>query len=221
MSTMNGDKIQDGEPLANYPDGFGRLDWILEQAIPHARKMLLVCLHSPADIKTGQCFPSIATLARRSGLSRGTVKTGIQWLKAHDYLTIQYRFNTKGDQTTSLYSLTKPGTQAHAPDNAVLETVGVGQLLTGGRSVVEGGVGQPLTPESLTVTPQEIPQGIPQGMHKARASSSHSLNGSTCRRCGGPFTEDWLMGELGSGWHTACPDDAKSCPRIASLDARR
>ena len=108
-ASPNGDKIQDGEPLANFENAFGRLKWLLARAIPHAYKMLFVCLLSHADIKTGQCFPSIATLAAEGGLSRPTVKRAIKWLEAHNYLTIQQRFTTNGDRATSLYTLLMPG----------------------------------------------------------------------------------------------------------------
>ena len=97
-----------GEPLANFENAFDRLKWILAQAIPHTYKMLFVCLLSHADIYTGECYPSIKTLAGEGGLSRATVYSGLKWLKAHGYLTMEHRFNTKGIQTSSRYTLRIP-----------------------------------------------------------------------------------------------------------------
>ena len=94
-----------GERLANFENAFERLTWIMDQSdIPGTKKLILVCLMSYADIRTGECFPSIATLARVSGFSRTTINVGLKWLEANGYLSIEAHGKPKGDKDTSLYA---------------------------------------------------------------------------------------------------------------------
>src|SRR6516162_100054 len=71
--------------------------------------------------KTGDCFPSYGTIARKIGIDRGTVIRYVKKLKALGLLSPQLRFKEDGSPTSNQYNFDKgSGTKQPpvvAPDN--------------------------------------------------------------------------------------------------------
>ena len=62
--------------------------------------------------KTGECFPSYKTIARKLGIDRGTVIRYVKKLKALNVLSPQLRFKEDGSPTSNQYNFDKGGQQA-------------------------------------------------------------------------------------------------------------
>jgi hypothetical protein len=71
--------------------------------------------------KTGDCFPSYATIARKLGIDRGTVIRYVKKLKELGYISPQLRFKEDGSPTSNQFNFDKGnGTKQPpvvAPDN--------------------------------------------------------------------------------------------------------
>ena len=71
--------------------------------------------------KTGDCFPSYGTIARKIGIDRGTVIRYVKKLKALGLLSPQLRFKEDGSPTSNQYNFDKGGGTKQppvvAPDN--------------------------------------------------------------------------------------------------------
>ena len=196
------------EPLANFSNAFERLTWIREQKdIPGPSKAVLVWLMSYANIETGQCFPSIATLARASGFSPKTVHRSIKWLEAQGYVSIEARRSPFGDKDTSIYTLIKLGGVGSESPYLGSESPYLGSESPRGRVRESLGVGSESPIEYITGMHHEIHQGIPQGTHKAQHTKTRSSDDLFCPSCGEPITADRPAGE--HGWCRNCLDDAK------------
>jgi hypothetical protein len=57
--------------------------------------------------KTGDCFPSYGTIARKIGIDRGTVIRYVKKLKALGLLSAQLRFKEDGSPTSNQYNFDK------------------------------------------------------------------------------------------------------------------
>lgn len=66
-----------------------------------------------ADRTTGQCWPSIATIGNKLGLSKNSVKKHLQHLSALGLISISPRANAEGSHTSHLYTVHDP-TQTEA-----------------------------------------------------------------------------------------------------------
>jgi hypothetical protein len=100
-----------------------------------------------ADRTTGQCWPSVATIARLLRLSKNCVKKYLHLLARRGLITIAPRYTADGDHTSNLYTVHDP-TQR----DAVLRR----QRQRGRASAGEGGA-----PDALP--PQENAHLVPQG----------------------------------------------------------
>jgi hypothetical protein len=65
--------------------------WELE--IPSTEKMVLMCLCDHAS-DTGACWPSVATIARKTSKSERTVQAALRWLEREEYFTRDCRNGT-------------------------------------------------------------------------------------------------------------------------------
>lgn len=52
-------------------------------------KFILLCLADYADNKTGECYPSLTTIAKKTGFGIRTVKYKIQKLESFGYIKIK------------------------------------------------------------------------------------------------------------------------------------
>lgn len=66
-----------------------------------------------ADRTTGQCWPSVATIAKKLGISKNCVKKHLHHLEALGLIRIANRSAADGQQTSHLYTVHDP-TQAEA-----------------------------------------------------------------------------------------------------------
>src|SRR6185295_12173612 len=58
------------------------IDWALKQALAAVQKLVLLVLANRADGKTHECFPSLTTIARETGLARSTVTQALGRLES-------------------------------------------------------------------------------------------------------------------------------------------
>jgi hypothetical protein len=100
-----------------------------------------------ADRATGQCWPSVATIARLLRLSKNCVKKYLHLLARHGLITIAPRATAEGDPTSNLYTVHDPTQQ---------DAVQRRQHARGGPSAGGGGA-----PDALP--PQDNDHLVPQG----------------------------------------------------------
>ena len=81
-------------------------EWVIDCDIPAQAKVLYCVLQRYADKKTGECFPSISTLAKRMRVSDSTVKRQIKILIDIKALSKVARYDKEtGEQTSNLYTV--------------------------------------------------------------------------------------------------------------------
>lgn len=95
------------------------------------QRALLMALADRAN-DSGECWPSIATLAKESGFSRSTVRASLNTLKDAGFINWKQRRDESGDLTSNLYILNLgggPGAGLGRPG----DNLEVGRELTKGR----------------------------------------------------------------------------------------
>jgi hypothetical protein len=95
-------------------------------------RALLMALADRAN-DSGECWPSITTLAKECGFCRSTVKSSLRALKDAKLIDWKQRRDTSGDLTSNVYSLTLGGRAGADPPRAGAGRQ-VGQELTKGRA---------------------------------------------------------------------------------------
>lgn len=84
------------------------LNWALERRIDKLpAKLLLIVIANRAGFDN-ECWPSIRTMMRETGMSRSSVKRWINWLVIHNFITRTQRRSSSGDLTTSMYVCNLP-----------------------------------------------------------------------------------------------------------------
>jgi len=83
---------------------FPALDWAMQQAIPAMQKMVLVSLANRTNLKTGRCFPSIATLAKDSGMTPRSIINQIKKLEQKNLIEVARQ--EKGVKKPNQYKFT-------------------------------------------------------------------------------------------------------------------
>ena len=66
----------------------------MELDIPTKQKFLLVCFADNADMY-GVCYPSMATLARKTSMPERTLQRQMQWLIKHNIVEVFWDFTDK------------------------------------------------------------------------------------------------------------------------------
>lgn len=98
--------------------------WALEQeGLEMATKLILVCLADVHNGHTGQCNPSIPTLAKQAGCSRRTVERHLSKLRQLGLITSEAVIGRAG-QTSNVYTLRHidappPSPVTHTPPSQV------------------------------------------------------------------------------------------------------
>ncbi|WP_280570142.1 helix-turn-helix domain-containing protein [Chromohalobacter sp. 296-RDG] len=88
------------------------LEWAMEVTLAPATKMILVVLAWHAD-DDGICWPSVSTIARKSGSSTRTVRRAIKTMVNQGVMEIRPGYERRGRQTSNTYRLSVD----KAPDN--------------------------------------------------------------------------------------------------------
>jgi hypothetical protein len=70
---------------------------------------IYVAIKRHLNQKTGDCFPSYKTIARKLGIDRGTVIRYVKKLKAFNLLDPELRFKEDGSPTSNQYNFDKGG----------------------------------------------------------------------------------------------------------------
>ena len=93
------------------PPTYSYTNWAIKATCPdNLSKLLLICLASFADNKTGKCYPSISTLANRTQMSRATVCRKLESLEDANLIVRQrtqfgkptvYQLVSQGDKVVS------------------------------------------------------------------------------------------------------------------------
>jgi DNA-binding Lrp family transcriptional regulator len=76
---------------------------------------IYVAIKRHLNQKTGECYPSYKTIARKLGIDRGTVIRYVKKLKALKLLSPQLRFKEDGSPTSNQYSFDKGNGSEHLP----------------------------------------------------------------------------------------------------------
>lgn len=80
--------------------------WALEQHIPVAgRKLVLVCMCNHADKSTGECYPSVALIAREASMSPRSVQRHIEDLRLDGIVEVAANFDRSGRQNANTYRI--------------------------------------------------------------------------------------------------------------------
>lgn len=69
------------------------MTWAWDQSVkPASAKLVLLCLADAHNAKTGKCFPSVSTIAERSGLDRKAVMSGIKKLESFGLISVAKKY---------------------------------------------------------------------------------------------------------------------------------
>jgi hypothetical protein len=82
------------------------LNWAFAQDIsPTARKFVLVALADCHNAKTGDCYPSYNTIAKKTNMNRKTVWSHIKALIESGYITCEQKARNNGSSNNNQYKL--------------------------------------------------------------------------------------------------------------------
>ena len=87
--------------------------WDLD--IPSTEKMVLMCLCDFANDDGGNCWPSIATLARKCSKSERTVQGAVRWLEDNGYLKTCDQVGKRRDYLLNPRKICTPAESAPKP----------------------------------------------------------------------------------------------------------
>ena len=76
---------------------------------------IYVAIKRHLNQKTGDCFPSYKTIARKLGIDRGTVIRYVKKLKAFNLISPELRFKEDGSPTSNQYTFDKGGCSKPLP----------------------------------------------------------------------------------------------------------
>ena len=76
---------------------------------------IYVAIKRHLNQKTGDCFPSYKTIARKLGIDRGTVIRYVKKLKAFNVISPELRFKEDGSPTSNQYNFDKGSGSEHPP----------------------------------------------------------------------------------------------------------
>jgi hypothetical protein len=79
---------------------------------------IYVAIKRHLNTKTGDCFPSYKTIAKKLHIDRGTVIRYVKKLKAFNVLDPQLRFKEDGSPTSNQYNFQAPGFPGASKNNA-------------------------------------------------------------------------------------------------------
>lgn len=82
----------------------GYFSKIYADDLPSRSKSVYCCLKDHAN-KQSQCWPSLATIARETGLSRSTVKRALADLEHAGYVKKEQRWRENGGKSSLLYTI--------------------------------------------------------------------------------------------------------------------
>lgn len=122
---------------------------VADSELEPSSRLALVMLASYASA-TGECWPSLPTLAKSTGLSRRTLQAHIKAVEAAGWLTSTAAWCESGRQTSTRYQLLGP--EFGAGEGAAIAPLGVQPLHGEGAAVARGRV-QPLHGEGATAAP--------------------------------------------------------------------
>ena len=82
----------------------GRLNFLYQSDLPHRAVSVYIYLDDRAN-KNGECWPSIATIAKELKLSQSTVRRALRDLRKANLIETEQRFRKKGGKSSLLYKL--------------------------------------------------------------------------------------------------------------------
>ena len=96
------------------------MGWAWGQALPSARKLVLVALADSAN-DDGVCWPGLRTISGKCGMTVRSVQRHIDALIEGGYMAKSARHRDTGSRTSNLYELRldRPADLARAPDTVV------------------------------------------------------------------------------------------------------
>jgi len=177
------------------------LFWATQQDVPAMQKIVLVMIANRLNKDTGDCFPSLDTLAKDTGMSRRAVIKQIAKLEAGGLLCVERSHNESIKQNNN-YQLCTPSADApHAP--VVNKTHGSSEP-TAPVVVNEMHLKQVTITNNLTTTTQPYTSGIPSAP-QIKTPSKNKLE--PVQRGSGDFSEQ----RKSTSKPTANPDKTDDC----------
>ena len=125
---------------------FSAIKWAFKQPLSPTEKLVLLCIADHAHEKTQQCWPSLGTIAKESGLSTRSVIRSVNKLVELGLLGRTDRFSNNR-QTSNIYTI------------KIGDTLPVGPIDPPIRSDIE--------------SPSPVTQSHPRGCH--RVIQNHSI----------------------------------------------
>ena len=159
-------------------------DWAIHKAVELKLKpptrLVLHCLTHHAGFNSAQCWPSVATIAMETGLSRRTVFRELDHLESTGLIARQARFNENG-KTSSKYTLKIQNTQLLEDG----DTVAPGRCQPGTQNNIINRRNNSTTKKLLTID-NDLDKH-----ERDYLSICYSLE-TLCRNCGHPGREGML-----------------------------
>ena len=137
---------------------FQAMAWAVKQKMQTNQKFLLIMLANYASNDEGDCYPSVDTLAKDTGLSRTSVQKCLKILAEKGFLEIKTRWEN-GRQLSNLYRLKQvwgeglPETPRCQPDGRRGLTDTPPGASHVGPNLLEEPINQPITPKSPSKPP--------------------------------------------------------------------
>ena len=159
---------QEPRQAAHIDGGFGIVPvWVMEADISSKARLVYMALASYAGAG-GQAWPTVALIMRRSGLSRATVKRGLNELEDAGIIRRERQYTQAGIETSNLYwiRMQAPPHQAARPDVPVPDGHGgevyMAAELAGSQIKPAG---SQIKPAGSPPEPQNIPRNIPRNIN--------------------------------------------------------
>jgi hypothetical protein len=77
----------------------------MDLPIPHAEKAVLIVLGEAANKYTHRCWPSVATIMRRTSFTRRTVQTALRQLEAWEIIISEGRDTSGARSGSTIYTV--------------------------------------------------------------------------------------------------------------------
>ena len=90
------------------------MNWAWRQNLPSTAKLVLLALADAADDE-GNCWPSVATIARKAGVTTRTVRRVMETLTNRRLLTAEPRYRSDGSCSSNRYRLSLEGGDRMSP----------------------------------------------------------------------------------------------------------
>lgn len=136
-------------------------DFLHSNLLEPSEKLLYIYLKMHAGSGTGQSFPSLATLARETGMSKRTVQRWLSEMEDKGVIAIEHRQSSRGNQS-NLYTIRDQAKLWNAKDKSEMQSIASGQK---DEELIEY-----LKGKGYEITKKELPSGTDQSSDESTSS---------------------------------------------------